>query len=384
MATIRARRNADGTVMYTAQIRIKRGGAQVYQESASFSRKKAAEAWALRREAELAEPGGLERATKKGVLLRNIIAQYLADRDKTRPLGKTKIATLTAIAASHLGDTIDRDITSQVLVDYALWRMGPDGGGVKAQTVANDLAHLGSVLGVAEAAWGYQVDPDVMAKARRVLKNLGYKLRSRERDRRPTLEELDRLFQAFERSWRSRPTSMCMAKVAAFALFSSRRQEEIIRIRWADLDEARGAVLVRDMKNPGDKRGNDVWCQLPEEAMAVIKSMPRAFDEIFPYTTDAIQGAWSRAITAAGIEDLTFHDLRHEAISRLFELEWDIPKVASVSGHRDWNSLRRYTHLRGSGDKYAGWEWLPKVLAMPVSFGEWVSKKKSGRRSGSV
>ncbi|HHM0556821.1 TPA: site-specific integrase, partial [Pseudomonas aeruginosa] len=50
MATIRARRNADGTVMYTAQIRIKRGGAQVYQESASFSRKKAAEAWALRRE----------------------------------------------------------------------------------------------------------------------------------------------------------------------------------------------------------------------------------------------------------------------------------------------------------------------------------------------
>ncbi|KAB0757841.1 site-specific integrase, partial [Pseudomonas aeruginosa] len=86
---------------------------------------------------------------------------------------------------------IDRDITSQVLVDYALWRMGPDGGGVKAQTVANDLAHLGSVLGAAEAAWGYQVDPDVMAKARRVLKNLGYKLRSRERDRRPTLEELD-------------------------------------------------------------------------------------------------------------------------------------------------------------------------------------------------
>lgn len=66
------------------------------------------------------------------------------------------------------------------------------------------------------------------------------------------------------------------------------------------------------MKNPGDKWGNDVWCQLPEEAMAVIKSMPRAFDEIFPYTTDAIQGAWSRAITAAGIEDLTFHDLRHE------------------------------------------------------------------------
>ncbi|MEN1670579.1 site-specific integrase, partial [Pseudomonas aeruginosa] len=85
------------------------------------------------------------------------------------------------------------------------------------------------------AAWGYQVDPDVMAKARRGLKNLGYKLRSRERDRRPTLEELDRLFQAFERSWRSRPTSMCMAKFSALAFFSSRRFVEFIGIRFVDL-----------------------------------------------------------------------------------------------------------------------------------------------------
>lgn len=50
-------------------------------------------------------------------------------------------------------------------------------------------------------------------------------------------------------------------------------------------------------------------------------------------------------------------------MSRLFEMDWDIPSVSSVSGHRDWNSLRRYTHLRGLGDAYIRWRWLGAVLA---------------------
>jgi integrase len=58
------------------------------------------------------------------------------------------------------------------------------------------------------------------------------------------------------------------------------------------------------------------------------------------------------------IRDLHFHDLRHDGISRLFELGEKIPAVAAVSGRRSWNSLKRYTHLRRSGDKYAGWDRL--------------------------
>ncbi len=66
MATIRARKLADGTVSYTAQIRIKRNGVQVYQESLTFARKQATQAWARKRESELDEPGALERASRKG------------------------------------------------------------------------------------------------------------------------------------------------------------------------------------------------------------------------------------------------------------------------------------------------------------------------------
>ncbi|KPY96295.1 hypothetical protein ALO43_200542 [Pseudomonas tremae] len=61
--------------------------------------------------------------------------------------------------------------------------------------------------------------------------------------------------------------------------------------------------------------------------------------------------------------------MRHDGISRLFEMDWDIPRVASVSGHRDWNSLRRYTHLRGRGDPYQGWELLKRIVDAEVDLG---------------
>ena len=153
-----------------------------------------------------------------------------------------------------------------------------------------------------------------------------------------------------------------MQKIIPFAIFSTRRQEEITRIIWKDLDVEGKRVLVRDMKNPGEKFGNDVWTDLPDQAMRIIESMPRTSDRIFPYTADAISAAFTRACNFLGIEDLHFHDLRHDGVSRLFELGWNIPHVAAVSGHRSWASLKRYTHLRQTGDKYADWKWLERLV----------------------
>jgi integrase len=369
MATIRARKKADGSVSYTVQIRLKKKGVLVYQEAQTFARKQAAQAWAKRRETELAEPGAIERANRGGHAVKDMIDRYLVEAEKARPLGKTKRQTLLAIKNSYFGEVIDSDISQQVLVDYALWRMSPEGGAIKPQTAGNDLAHLGSVLSLARAAWEYEINPQAMPDARLVLKRLGYNMKSRERDRRPTMDELDMLLEHFFEMQKRRPSSINMPKVLAFALFSTRRQEEITRIRWADLDEERQAVKVRDMKNPGQKIGNDVWCHLPDEAWAILQSMPRECDVIFPYNSDSISAAWSRACKFLAIGDLHFHDLRHEGVSRLFEMDWDIPRVSSVSGHRDWNSLRRYTHLRGRGDIFKNWEWLEKILTLPVVLG---------------
>ena len=369
MATIRARKRTDGSISYTAQIRLIREGAQVYQESQTFARKQAAQAWVRKREAELDQPGAIERANRIGATVKEMIDRYMVEMEKARGLGKTKLATLKAISESYLGAVSDQDLNCQILVEYAVWRMGPEGGGVLPQTAGNDLAHLGAVLSIARPAWGYEVDPQVMGNARKVLRKLGYNMRSRERDRRPTLDELDRLLEHFQSIQDRRPTSINMLKMTAFALFSTRRQEEITRIKWADLDEEGSRVLIRDMKNPGQKMGNDVWCHLPPEALAIIQTMPKALEEIFPYSAESISTSWTRACKLLGIKDLHFHDLRHDGVSRLFEMDWDIPRVASVSGHRDWNSMRRYTHLRGRGDAYAGWKWYQKVLMAPVKLG---------------
>ena len=365
MGTITSRKRKDNSTAYTAQIRINRDGKTVYQESQTFDRKQVAQAWIKRRETELAEPGAIARANRKGVTIKKMIEQYLDEYEKIRPLGKTKNATLNAIKDTWLGELDDSALTSQKLVEFAQWRMSMKGGGVQAQTVGNDLSHLGAVLSVARPAWGYEVDPLAMPDARKVLRKLGMVSKSKERNRRPTLEELDKLMVHYFEMQTRRKAQIDMPKLIAFALFSTRRQEEITRMRWEDLDCERQAVLVRDMKNPGQKIGNNVWCHLPDEAWAIIQAMPKTADEIFPYNGRSVSASFTRACPLLGIEDLHFHDLRHEGVSRLFEMDWDIPRVSSVSGHRDWNSLRRYTHLRGRGDHYKSWIWLKRVLAQP-------------------
>jgi len=145
-----------------------------------------------------------------------------------------------------------------------------------------------------------------------------------------------------------------MHRVMAFAIFSTRRQEEITRIKGADLDKEGKRILVRDMKNPGEKIGNNVWCDLPDPALAIIEVMPRHSDRIFPYSTDAISASFTRANQFPGIKDLRFHDLRHEGVSRMFEIGYNVPNAAAVSGYRSWISLKRYTHLQQTGDKYDG------------------------------
>jgi integrase len=232
---------------------------------------------------------------------------------------------------------------------------------VEPQTCGNYFSHLSNIFTVARPAWGYPLSRQEFDDSVTVIKKLGLIRKGNERNRRPTLDELDRLMEHFGRIRENRPSSIPMQKIIAFAIFSTRRQEEVTLLRWDDLEEDR--ILVRDMKHPGDKKGNNAYCELPPEAVAIVKSMPRDEERIFPYSTDAISAAFTRACKILGIEDLRFHDLRHEGISRLFETGRTIPLVAAVSGHRSWTSLKRYTHIRSSKDKYENWKWKAVVSA---------------------
>lgn len=364
MGTITRRKKVDGSFSYTAQIRIRRQGKIVYQESQTFTKKAVAQAWIKKRETELAEPGALTQHENAGGTVAQAIERYITESEAVRPLGRTNKWALKAIARSSLGSVLARDVTSHVLVEYAQERRNVDGAG--PATIINDISHLSAVFSVAEAGWGYPLSTEEMRRARIVLSKLGLIGRSKERDRRPTLEELDLIMAYYEESKFRRKQEIDMMRVVAFAIFSTLRQAEITRIRWDLIDYEGQRVLIKDMKNPREKWGNDVWCRVPDEAWRIMMSVPKGIsDRPFPFNAKSVSTNFTHACKFLCIEDLRFHDLRHEGVSRLFELGWDIPQVASVSGHRNWNSLRRYTHLRGTGDKYKGWKWLERTINSP-------------------
>ncbi len=354
MGTIVARTRKDGSVGYHAQVAVQRDG-QLHRETKTFDRRPAAAAWLKKREAELQAPGAIARARIEDPTLGAVIDRYIAESRRT--LGKTKAQVLRAIKGFDLAEKRCSQIGSAEIVAFAQELSN----GRQPQTVGNYLAHLGTVVALARPAWGYPLDPAAVTTAQPVLKRLRLTAKSRQRDRRPTLDEMDRLMRHFGEARRRRPSSNPMQAIIAFALFSTRRQDEILRITWADLDVDGARVLVRDMKNPGEKIGNDVWCELPPEALAIALAMPRTDARIFPFSTDAVSAAFTRTCAILGIEDLHFHDLRHEGVTRLFEMGRTVPLAASVSGHRSWQSLQRYSHVRKVGDRWENWPWLKKL-----------------------
>ena len=351
MGTITARKRADKTTGYTAQIRIKEAGKPVLTESRTFDRKAAAGAWLIKREAELATP---ELRLVKDPSLGVVIEQYI--KESKRQMGETKIQVLHKVARSEMGQLPCSEIKSKHLIEFTQSLK------VTPSTVGNYLSHLAAVFAIAKPAWGYPLDKTAMDDARTVAKRMGIVARSTERDRRPTLDELNQLMDHFGVIHSKRSDALPMQTLLCFAIFSTRRQSEITRIVWEDFNEARQYVTVRDMKNPGEKIGNDVRTTLTPEAVKIITQQKgKRKGTIFPHNGESISTAFTKACKMLGIKDLHFHDLRHEGISRLFEMGWTIPQVATVSGHRSWQSLKRYAHLHEDGDKYAKWIWMEKL-----------------------
>lgn len=350
------RKLCDGRIVHTVQVRVYKNREVVYSQAQTFERRAAAEQWARKHKEELRKHGATEKFAVVDPTLGEVIAEYLNSLKKGA--GKTKRQVLNAIKRTDLGRMRCSRIKSQDIVDFA--------GSLKAkpQTVANYLSHLDTVFKLARPAWGYPLDHQTCKDARMVAKHLGLISRSRDRDRRPSLEELNMLLEHFSEKERRDRRVTPMTALILFAIFSTRRQAEICRIRWEDLDEKDSEVMVRDMKHPGEKEGNDVITALSPEALAIIKRQRKATKQdkgIFPFNAGTVSRHFTDACKLLGIEDLHFHDLRHEGISWLFELGWNIPNVASVSGHRTWESLKRYSHIKKKGDKYDGWPWITDI-----------------------
>jgi integrase len=122
------------------------------------------------------------------------------------------------------------------------------------------------------------------------------------------------------------------------------RRGEILAVRKEDIDFAKRSLLVPEAKN-----GHARTIPLSKLGTELLKAHATGEGRLFPISANALRLAWERLRRRAGLEDLHFHDLRHEAISRLFERGLSVPEVALISGHRDLRMLLRYTHPMAEG-----------------------------------
>jgi integrase len=99
---------------------------------------------------------------------------------------------------------------------------------------------------------------------------------------------------------------------------------------------------------PLTKNGEPRTVPLSPGALSILSQQERidGEDRVFPMSPNAVRLAWERVKRRVGIEDLRFHDLRHEAISRFFEMGLSVPEVSLISSHKDTRMLFRYTHLK--------------------------------------
>ena len=144
--------------------------------------------------------------------------------------------------------------------------------------------------------------------------------------------------------------NLLIKPVVIIALETAMRRGEIISLKWDDIDLSKQTAILHDTKN-GDERIVPLSSRAVNELKALQKKREKAkvvtLDKrVFPISAESLKCAWERGRKRAGMEHFNFHDLRHEAISRLFERGWDTIKVSAVSGHRDMQSLKRYANLK--------------------------------------
>ena len=134
-----------------------------------------------------------------------------------------------------------------------------------------------------------------------------------------------------------------LGPIIDLALGTAMRQSELLQLKWENVYLGRRLIRIKDTKN-------DVNRTVPKmvnvyNIFNVIKSN---YKLVFKVKNSPLRQSWTRLIKRVGIEDLHFHDLRHEAISRFFEMGFTPPEVDSISGHRTLSQLMRYSHASAS------------------------------------
>ena len=306
--------------LWQAQVRSRKHGSI----SKSFHKKSDAVAWATGQEA-LMQTGRWKKQDQRNVTVKDLMENYL---NKVTP---------TKRGAAPETRRLKRLLKDRALMNIRLEKIEPhhfatfrdkrlkDGN----RACQYDLVLLRHAWNIACIEWGWSLKQNPISLIRMPKSNPP-------RERRLRNGEYEKLKIAAHgsRTWYLWP-------IIDIAIETAMRRGEILNLKWKNIDWKNRRALL-----PITKNGRSRWVPLGENSLNHIGNLPTVGEAIFPISDSAFRQAWDRLRQRANIQDLTFHDLRHEAISRKFEIGMSIPEVMAISGHRTAGQLFRYIQIK--------------------------------------
>ena len=314
MASIRKRNG-----LWQAQVRSRKLGST----SKSFHKKSDAVAWAKVQEA-LMQTGEWKPKHKQYSTIGDLIQTYLT---KVTPHKKG-----AAPETRRLNRLLKETPLMQIKLDeaqphhFASFRDRRLKDGNRAAQY--DLVLLRAAWNTAQIEWGWNLGDNPLTLIR-------FPRSNPPRERRLKQGEYEKLMTACTKTkvWYLWP-------MIEIAIATCMRRGEILSLEWKHIDFERRKALL-----PNTKNGRSRWVPLATKVIELLDRLPKEQERVFPVTDVSVRQSWDRLRRRAGITDLTFHDLRHEGISRQFESGLRIPQVMAISGHQTANQLFRYVNL---------------------------------------
>lgn len=338
---------------WLAQVYCKnRATGELHREAKSFETRKQAEDWSQALEADLKRAQHSDRRLLDATPLRDLIQRYIDDVSPKKLGSSREIARLKAWLAHPLADRPVSKCLSKDFADHIAARRKATsrrGGNVAEQTIKHEIITISNVFEAARRDWGYtnlsnptkQISKPGSSQAREI--RIG--------------DKLPDLLAALGKC-RNKQYSM----ITEWAIATGMRQDEIMRMCWADIDKAKRIVEVwgKDTSSRSGQRKRRI-VPLSPRAMELLGTLPQAIDGntlVFQTARKTSADGLSRAFTSAcktvGIEGGVFHCTRHEAASRMAP-HYTMPVLMAIMGWKTASMAARYYHADVS-ELHAGLE----------------------------
>ncbi len=328
MATIRERKTSKGEPRFFVWVRLK----GFPEQTATFSRKTDAKKWAQHTEAAIREGRHFKTTQAKKKTLAQLIDKYIKDVLPTKPKSTHKQTTQLEWWKDEIGVYTLAETTPAILGE-ARDQLHI---GRKPATVVRYMAALSHAFTIAVNEWEWLED-NPMRKVRKPTEPQGRVRFLSEKERKQLLEACKQ--------------SDCpqLYPVVVLAISTGMRQGEILNLTWNRVDLKRGFITLEETKN-GDRRSVPLVGHA-KELFTGLSKIPRIDTNLVFHSTTkpkapvAIRKPWGLAVTAAGLENFKFHDLRHTAASYLAMNGASLTEIADILGHKTLQMVKRYAHL---------------------------------------